>query len=891
MNNTKQVLSFLFTGLIALNSLAAEASNRPLQVLYLGQTSMGGGGRGGFSGGRTNYNYLPGQTLAAEAIYFNHRADVTNLTEAYLKHFDAVVQVLPDAEIPSAQQKLLEGFKSAGKGLLKYAEGNRPADAVLRGAVLESISRKAKGEWAASLASRPVLQRLAGEVPNYERRAEPVKYQAPLPPTDSMRYTQVPADFSLQLFAAEPDIVKPISMAWDERGRAWVVEARDYPHGIAPEGEPGRDSIKICEDTDGDGRADKFTVFADGLNLATSLVFVNGGVMVSVARQMVFLKDTDGDDKADLRKSILPGWGIGDTHAQQSNLARGFDNWLYGTVGYSSFRGSVGGKDLQFGQGVFRFKADGSMMEFLHQFNNNTWGFGLNAHGDVFGSTANGNPSFYGYLPAHILNPTQAGSGRRGGGGGGGGFRPGYRLGETPGDAATPSANVRRLPSAKSLAPGMRMHPNTPNVRMVDNFGGYTAAAGHAFMVSDALPPRLQGKALVTEPTAKLIGIMDIQPDGGGYKASDGGNLLASSDEWMSPIFADIGPDGAVWVIDFYSFIIQHNPTPNVQSAGIQATTGRGGAYQTENNLRDQNHGRIYRVVWKDGPRSEVRSLDKAKASEVVAALDSGNQFWSLTAQRLIVDHKLTEAVPALKKRVRTGGKGAIHALWSLEGMGALDKFTHQAALLSKDSALRRNGIRALPASESGSQLFFSSAVIQDSDLITRQAAFVKLLEFPTIPAIQTVAAQLSRVPVNASDSFLNDTLTLLGRIHKVSGVGENEVKVSAGDAKRGEELFHTSPVAACASCHMVGGKGGDVGPILDGIAIRADKAYLTESLMDPNAKFAKGFENLAISPMPPLGVLLKEQELADILAYLQTLTTPPKDGVTVPVKKANEYE
>src|SRR6185503_18546310 len=96
-------------------------------------------------------------------------------------------------------------------------------------------------------------------------------------------------------------------------------------------------------------------------------------------------------------------------HAMQSNLGRGFDNWLYGAVGYSNFRGNVGGKDLQFGQGVFRFKADGSALEFLYQFNNNTWGFG---------STANNNPTFYGYLPATILNPTQPGAGRRGGAGG-----------------------------------------------------------------------------------------------------------------------------------------------------------------------------------------------------------------------------------------------------------------------------------------------------------------------------------------------------------------------------------------------------------------------------------------------------------------------------------------
>jgi putative membrane-bound dehydrogenase-like protein len=890
----KTVLPLLAGGMTALQLSAAPALDRPLRVLYLGAGDSGTAPRG--PGGRTNYVYLPGQTLAPEAIYFDHRADAAQLTEASLKHFDVVVQVTAESGAGAGNPKLEETFKSRGGGWIKVANGQRPTDAVLREAVLGGVSPQAKAAWEASLKARPPLARLAGEVPNYERRAEPVKYQAPLSPSDSMRYIQVPADFELQLFASEPDVVKPIYLAWDERGRAWVVEARDYPHGLTAEGEPGHDNIKVCEDTDGDGRADKFTIFADRLNLATSLVFVNGGILVSEARHMLFLKDTDGDGKADVREVILPGWGVGDSHAMQSYLSRGFDNWLYGSVGYSNFRGKVGGKEMQFGQGVYRFKPDGSVLEFLHQFNNNTWGFGLNAAGDVFGSTANGHPTFYGYLPAHILNPTQPGFGGRrgpgGGGGGGNGFRPGYRL-DGNNEPERPAANVRRLASAKSLAPGMRMHPNTPNVRMVDNFGGYTAAAGHGFMVSDALPPRLQGKALVTEPTAKLIGIVDIQPDGGGYKATDAGNLLASTDEWMSPIFAEVGPDGAVWVIDFYSFIIQHNPTPSVQSAGVQATTGLGGAYKTENDLRDQTHGRIYRVVWKDGPRSAIQSLAQAKAPEIVAALDSGNQFWSLTAQRLIVEGKRSEAVPALKKRVRSGsgGKGSIHALWSLAGLDALDKDTHQSALLSKDSALRRNAIRALPATEAGRQLFFSSPVIQDPDLITRQAAFVKLLEFPTSPAIQTVVGQLPRTAVNNEDPFLSDSVTLLGRIHKVSGVGQNEVKLTAGDPKRGEDLFYNSPTAACAACHRVGGKGGDIGPILDGIAVRGDRAYILESLMDPNAKLAKGFENLPISPMPPLGALLKEQELEDILTYLATLKTPPKDGITVPVRKVEDFE
>lgn len=887
MRHSKTVLLALASGWLGLQAWGADDPGRPLRVLYLGSLDAGAV-RPGAGGSRTNYVYLPGQTLAPEGIYFDHLPDLTQLTERYLSHFDAVVQAVPDSEVGAGPQRWLEGFRTSGNGWIKHADGSKASDAALREAVLGAVSRPARSAWEALLASRPPLRRLPGSVPNYERRPEPIQYQAPLSPQDSMRYTQVPADFDLQLFASEPDIVKPIWMAWDERGRAWVIEARDYPHGLVDEGERGKADLKICEDTDGDGRADKFTVFADGLNLATSLVFVKDGVLVSEARHFLFLADTDGDDRADVRRTLLPGWGTGDSHAMQSNLARGFDNWLYGAVGYSNFRGTVGGKELQFGQGVFRFRADGSALEFLHQFNNNTWGFGQNAEGDVFGSTANGNPSFYGYLPAHLLNPTQPGFGRRGGGG----FRPGYRLGPDN-EIESATANVRRLPSAKSLAPGLRMHPNTPNVRMVDNFGGYTAAAGHAFMVSDALPPRLRGKALVTEPTAKLIGIMDIRPEGAGYQARDGFNLLASSDEWMSPIFADVGPDGAVWVIDFYSFIIQHNPTPSPQSAGIQATTGRGGAYQTENDLRDQSHGRIYRVAWKDGPRSPIRSLAKEKSSECVAALDSGNQFWALTAQRLLVDSRVTNSAPALRKRVRSasGGKGATHALWALEGLGALDRDTHQAALLSRDAVLRRNAIRALPPTEAGRQLFFGSPVIQDSDLITRQAAFVKLLEFPTIPEIQTVVAQLSRTAVNNSDPFLNDALTLLGRIHKVAGVGENEVKVVAGDPRRGEELFYHSPTAACAACHTVRGKGGDVGPILDGIALRGDRAYILESLMDPNAKLAKGFETLSISPMPPLGILLKEQELEDILAFLSTLTTPPKDGITVPAKKSETYE
>src|SRR3954469_19150117 len=156
MSAIKAVVILLTGGLIALNTIAAEAPERPLHILYLGPVSADSGGLGGRG---TNYVYLPGQTLAPEAIYFDHVAAVTNLTDTYLKHFDAVVQVTPDAEVGAARQKMLDTFKTAGNGLIKYTVDKRPTDAVLREAVLATVSRKARTAWEAFLGSRPPLQR------------------------------------------------------------------------------------------------------------------------------------------------------------------------------------------------------------------------------------------------------------------------------------------------------------------------------------------------------------------------------------------------------------------------------------------------------------------------------------------------------------------------------------------------------------------------------------------------------------------------------------------------------------------------------------------------------------------------------------------------------------
>ena len=142
---------------------------------------------------------------------------------------------------------------------------------------------------------------------------------------------QTSPEFSVELFASEPDIVRPIAFQFDERGRLWLLETVDYPNEPL-DGSPGDDRIRILEDTNGDGRADKFTVFADNLNIPTSLVFANDGVIVSQAPHMLFLKDTNGDGKADVRKILSTGWGTADTHAGPSNLQYGPDNYIWGVA-------------------------------------------------------------------------------------------------------------------------------------------------------------------------------------------------------------------------------------------------------------------------------------------------------------------------------------------------------------------------------------------------------------------------------------------------------------------------------------------------------------------------------------------------------------------------------
>ncbi|MFO0958410.1 MAG: PVC-type heme-binding CxxCH protein [Isosphaeraceae bacterium] len=494
--------------------------------------------------------------------------------------------------------------------------------------------------------------------------------QKPLEPAESMKHGALPEGFRLDLFAAEPQIYKPICMNWDHKGRLWIAETIDYPNEMQRKGE-GRDRIVILEDTDGDHKADKFTVFADKLSIPTSMTFARGGLVVSQAPDMLFLKDTDGDDKADLRETLFTGWGTNDTHAGPSNLRYGLDNWIYGIVGYAGFRGTVGGEDHRFSQGFFRFKPDGSKLEFLRNTNNNSWGTGFSEEGLLFGSTANGCPSVFMPIPNRYYEKIRGGS-------------------------STVLGNI---------ADSYRMFPITENVRQVDWFGGFTAGAGHALYTARTYPSNYWNKtAFVAEPTGHLLATFTLHPRGTAYGSHNSWNLFASDDEWSSPIAGEVGPDGHVWMIDWYNYIIQHNPTPQ----GFQ--TGKGAAYETP--LRDKTHGRIYRIVYEKGKESPNPKLDPNDPASLLRGLKSENQFWRMHAQRLLVERgKADDVVNPLialvnDRSVDEAGLNApaIHALWTLQGLGQLgrDSGNNEAILAASGAAkhasagVRRNAILAV---------------------------------------------------------------------------------------------------------------------------------------------------------------------------------------------------
>lgn len=688
-----------------------------------------------------------------------------------------------------------------------------------------------------------------GNNPRYYR-----KQQALDPVTAIDRMVTQPG-YRVELFAAEPDIVNPIYMDWDERGRLWIIESIEYPYPreFWPDS-GGKDRIMILEDTNGDGRADKFTEFADSLNIPTALEFVNGGVVVHQAPQTLFLKDTNGDDRADHREVLFEGWNQWDTHAGPNNLHYGLDNWVWGVLGYAGMDGEVGGERHEFRMGLYRFKKDGSKLEFLQRTNNNTWGLGFNEQGNAFISTANGNPTTMFTIPRRLYDHLSG-------------------LNDSVTDRLIDDARVITL---------------TNLFRQVDWVGAFTSAAGHGMYTARQWPSEYWNKrAFITEPTVQLIAELTFEQDAESYHAEYPRNLLASDDEWFSPVMAEVGPDGHVWVADWYNYIIQHNAESDRQ----EPTPGN--AYA--NPLRDRQHGRIYRIVYEDAEPSESMSLDGVSTARLVETLTHTNMIWRTHAQRLLVEHGNEEAIPDLIDLVKDTAvdsvgltPGAIHALWTLHGLGVLDRPGTDAfeaaveALQHPSAGVRANAVQVLPATEESVQHILQADLLTDENKSVRLRTLIALADQPESEAAGRQIYQALRHSQEESGRWIREAASLAGAVHEAGFMA-----AAAGDSGSGSTVETAlSPVemgkqiveSVCFTCHSTDGST-LVGPsfkglwmadreLQDGQIITADTSYLRESILDPNAKITAGYQ----PGMPSYEGAYNDQQIHAIIEYIKSL-------------------
>lgn len=526
----------------------------------------------------------------------------------------------------------------------------------------------------------------------------------PLPPAESMAKMVLPPDMEVSLFASEPQLTKVIAGAFDARGRFWAVESPDYPNdrafnpdnSVNPFG--GRDKITICEDADGDGRADRFTTFVDRLNMPSTVAFGAGGVIVGMPPFIVLFKDANGDDKADDPRGqvLYQGFGTWDTHIGMSNLRYGPDNRLWGTSGWAA--GKVLGVDMY--QTVFRASFDGKAIERIANSTNNLWGLGFNEFGQPFHSTANNTHSLATVIPNRHF----------------------AKVGQEPKPSVDPTVgdvNVAKHTTNK-------IYPATADVTQIDFKGGYTSATSHEFYTARLFPREYwNSAAFVNEATGHLVHRCWIKPKGtafeGTAEAGTANNLMASADPWTAPVATLVGPDGAVWVVDWYNYVIQHNGWMQGQ------VIGKGNAYETPD--RDKVRSRIYRIRPKGAPAAPRLDLSRVPASERVKALRNDNMFWRLTAQRLLVEAGDASVLAALAQLLDDPAEdslglnvGAQHALWTMDGLGAFAAETSpwvpraRAALGHRARGVRLAALDVVPRTVAGLDAIRAHNLLNDAD-------------------------------------------------------------------------------------------------------------------------------------------------------------------------------
>jgi len=583
---------------------------------------------------------------------------------------------------------------------------------------------------------RPLLTALAVMTVSGAGPGEPLPRTAPREPVEATKSFRVQGGFRLELLAAEPKVTSPVAAAYDEDGRLYVVEMTDYPHVDPANDKPFADNVgdppigrvRLLIDRDDDGVFDEGHVFADKLSWPTGIAVWKGGVFVAATPDILYLRDDDGDHRADERRRVFTGFRKFNVQAVMNNLQWGLDHKIYGAGS------SNGGRIRPAGPGGTAARAV-DLLRRDFRFDPSSGAFEVISGGARFGNTFDDwgnrflcdirNPAQHVVLPARYLARNA--------------FLPTFRVLH---DAAefgdtiklfriSPPEPWRELRARRWAAVGKAM----PRSELV-GAGFLTSSSGLTVYRGDAYPQPYRGNLFLGEVANNLIHRMILEADGATFRArrADAGvEFAASTDPWFRPVNFVNAPDGTLTVLDMYRETIEHPwSIPDDIRAGLDLRSGA-------------DRGRVYRLSPPDFGRRRTPRLSRAGTSELVRLLEHPNGWHRETAHRLLYERGDAAAVAPLKNLLRAGNepRGRLHALYALGGLGALDASDLRAALADDSPHVREHAVLLAEPLLARSPALRAQVIrlVDDTDARVRLQLAFTLGELPGDLALDGLAA------------------------------------------------------------------------------------------------------------------------------------------------------
>jgi putative heme-binding domain-containing protein len=556
--------------------------------------------------------------------------------------------------------------------------------------------------------------------------AEFVRKSEPLTPEQEQKTFHLPPGFEIQLVASEPEIGKPMNMAFDARGRLWLTQSREYPFA-APTNRPARDKIMVLENLDANARAQKVTTFAEGLNVPIGLYPYKNGCIAFSIPNIYFFEDTDGDGKADKKEKILGEFGFNkDLHGLTSSFRRGFDGWIYADHGFKndSTLTAKDGSQITLNSGnTYRFKPDGSQVEQHSHGQVNPFGLMFDPLGDLWASDCHS-------APVYVL------------------LRGAY------------------YPSFGKPDDGLGFAPN-----ICDHSHGSTAIAGMVFYAATNFPAEFQNNTLIGNVMTCRINRDSYAGTGSTRMAKEEPDFLSCDDPWFRPVDLQLGPDGAIYVADFYNRIIGHYEVP------------------LDHPGRDRERGRIWRIVYKGAAASTGNSVPLVLPGDVnglIAELGDSNITRRMLAMSELTDRIGEKAIGPLKavfKHGKAASPQKVQALWALQRLGALDEDLLASAAQDPDRDVRVHAMRMvgeMPA-PTLKELNLAATGTLDPDAYVQRAAAGALGRHPDFANLKPLLNLREKISDQDSELLhvariaLRDNLASSNNFARVTGVDLSE--------------------------------------------------------------------------------------------------------------------